>query len=422
MTENRIAFISRDAIVHELGGSTTAANNLLTVLRDHGAGITVTITLARSRSPRLFFRYKVPMPDGVTYRVPGYIRLGSWFLNPFSPRAWARSLCRLAAKSRLMKPMSDSLLALFGGNLVGDAWDLSPPTEAEIRLAQSEIERIDPETIIVNYAFWGPLLALPDVGNRKKVILMHDLLSARIAKFIVSGFPLDCPPIEEATEFAWLNRADYVLAIQKTEADYISTRIKARVLVQPVVMPIREGTGKQDPLRCLFVGTNIRPNISGIGWFLESIWPIVLQGNPNAQLVIAGSVCNSLERYHPNVRLLGVVPSLASEIDLAGVCIVPLLVGSGLKIKLLEALASGKACVSTPIGVQGIEDWALGVIEVASDPADFAAAILRLMSDDKLRASRESGAHRLIREHFSSDSAPARAFAACVLGEENENS
>jgi hypothetical protein len=419
MTENRIAFISRDAIVHELGGSTTAANNLLTVLRDHGAGITVTITLARSRSPRLFFRYKVPVPDGVVYRVPGYLRLGSWYLNPFSPRAWARAFCRLAAKSRLMQPMSDGLIALFGGRLVAEAWDLSPPTEEEIKLALTEIERIDPKTVIVNYAFWGPLLALPDIGNRKKVILMHDLLSARIAKFLASGFPLDCPLIEEDTELAWLNRADYVLAIQKNEAEYVGSRIGATVLVQPLVIPIRTGMGKSDPFRCLFVGTNIRPNISGINWFLENVWPIVLQSNAAAQLAIAGSVCGAVVGVHPNVRLLGIVPSLESEIDQAGVCIVPLLVGSGLKIKLLEALASGKACVSTPIGVQGIEDWAPGAIDVASDPGDFAVAALRLMSDDELRLSRERAAHQLIREHFSSNSAPTRAFAACVLGDDD---
>jgi glycosyltransferase involved in cell wall biosynthesis len=419
MTENRIAFISRDAIIHELGGSTTAANNLLAVLREQGAAITVTITLARSRSPRLFFRYKVPVPEAVTYRVPGYLGLGPWFLNPFSPRAWARAFCRFAAKSRLMKPMSDALLALFRGRLVADAWDLSPPTDAEIKLALTEIERVDPRAVIVNYAFWGPLLALIDPGKRKRVILMHDLLSARIDKFLRSGFPLDCPLIEEEMELGWLNQADYVLAIQKKEAEYVESRIDATVLVQPLVIPIRMGVGKPDPFRCLFVGTKIRPNISGIGWFLENVWPLVLQGNKSAQLAIAGSVCGAVAGDHPNVRLLGVVPSLESEIDQAGVCIVPLLVGSGLKIKLLEALASGKACVSTPIGVQGIEDWAHGAIDVASDPGEFARAILRLMSDDELRASRERAAHELIRHHFSSDSPPARAFAARVLGDED---
>jgi len=418
MTANRIAFIARDAIVHELGGSTTAANNLLTVLRDHGSEITVTITSAYSRSPRLFFRYKVPVPDGVTYRAPGYLRIGAWFLNPFSPRAWARAMCRFAARSSLMKPLSGALIALFGGRLVADAWDLSPPTRGEIKLALNEIESFDPKAVIVNYAFWGPLLAVHDLRKRKRVILMHDLLSARIAKFLHSGLPLDCPLIEEDTELAWLNQADYVLAIQKAEAEYVRARIGAKVLVQPVVMPIRNSGRNPNPFRCLFVGTNIRPNISGIHWFLDSVWPLVLDGNPKAALAIAGTVCNTVEGGHTNVSLLGVVPSLESEVDLAGVCIIPLLVGSGLKIKLLEALASGKACVSTPIGVQGIEDWAPGAIDVASDPEEFSQAILRLMFDDELRSRREKGAQELIRRHFSSDSPPAQAFAASVLAED----
>ena len=417
MTEKRIAFFSRDAIVHELGGSTAAAINLLTVLRDHGSEIHVTITSAYSRSPRLFFRRKVPLPEGVTYYAPGFLRIGPWFLNPFSLRAWGRALCRLAARSGLLKPMSDGLIALFGGRLVADAWDLSSPTTAELRLGRRRIQELDPPTIIVNYAFWGPLLASPELGRRKRVILMHDLLSARIAKFLRSGFPLDCPLIEEETELEWLNQADYVLAIQKAEAEYVGARIAAKVLVQPVVMPIRTGSRLPNPFRCLFVGTNIRPNISGIHWFLEYVWPLVLEGNPGAELAIAGTVCGSVEGNQPNVRLLGVVPSIQDEIDQAGICIVPLLVGSGLKIKLLEALASGKACVSTPIGVQGMEDWAAGVIDVAGNSAEFANAVLRLMFDEKLRAARERGAHALIRSHFSSDSSAAHSFAASVLGE-----
>jgi glycosyltransferase involved in cell wall biosynthesis len=416
MNEKRIAFFSRDAIVHELGGSTTAANNLLTVLRDHGSKITVTITSAYSRSPRLFFRYKVPLPEGVVYDTPGYVRIGSWFLNPFSPRAWARAFCRVASRWRRMKPLTDGLIELLGGRLVADAWDLSPPTEAEMKVALRRVAELDAPTVIVNYAFWGPFLARPELTGRKRVILMHDLLSARIAKFLRSGFPLDCPMIEEKTELGWLSQADYVLAIQKTEAEYVRERVGACVLVQPIVMPIRKGTREANPFRCLFVGTNIRPNISGIHWFLEHVWPIVLEGNPKAALAIAGTVCGAIEGEHANVTLLGVVPSLEDEIDQAGVCIVPLLVGSGLKIKLLEALASGKACVSTPIGVQGIEDWAEGAIDIASDPKEFAGAVLRLMMDDGLRAERELRAHTLIRDHFSSDSAPAQAFAAAILG------
>jgi glycosyltransferase involved in cell wall biosynthesis len=421
MTESRIAFFSRDAIVHELGGSTTAALNLLTVLRVHSSNITVIVTLAYSRSPRLFFRPKIALPAGIEYRVPGYLRLGSWYVNPFSPRAWARIVRRMATRSPLLKPLGALLGSLFGDRLVADAWDLTTPTAAETNLALREIEALDPPTVILNYAFWGPLLASPALRSRKRVILMHDLLSARIAKFLKSGVPLDCPFIDEPTELGWLSHANYVLAAQKSEAEYVGTRLgdvsATTVLVQPIVLPIHTGTRQPNPFQCLFVGTNIQPNITGIQWFLEAVWPLVLKGNPQARLTIAGTVCSRIEGHHPNVQLLGVLPSLTGEIEGAGVCIIPLLVGSGIKIKLLEALSFGKACVSTPIGVQGIEDWAAGAIDVASEPQEFAAAILRLMFDDDLRMSRERAAHQLILQRFSADSEPARAFAARVLGQ-----
>jgi len=415
MSQRRIVFFARNAIVHELGGSMTVANNLLEVLRGHGAEITVCVLSAYSRSPRLFFKENVSLPAGVKLVVPGFLRCGKWYVNPLSPRAWARMICRVTRRRSFPGQLCRAIQTIFGDRLNVDAWDLTTPTADEAAALVRELERTDPSTVMVNYANLGPLLRLPQMAGRKRVIVMHDLLSARIAKFIASGIALDCPYLAEETELGWLNEADYVLAAQRSEADSIAAKVKVQVLVQPIVIPIHHGTHPADPFRCLFVGTNIVPNSTGIRWFLEKVWPQVLRAQPQAVLHIAGSVCMGLDDSYPKVRLLGVLTSLDEEMERAGVCVIPLQVGSGIKVKLLEALAFGKACVSTPIGVQGLEPWAPGAIEVASGPDEFAAAVLRLMTDDALRGEREQAAVELMRRHFSAESDAARAFAEKVL-------
>lgn len=423
--------MTRSPTVHQLGGSTTVVLNLLHVLATTGAPITLLVTSAFSRAPSLLFRQRIALPAGVTFATPGFIRFGSWYLNLASARAWARAVARALTRVPALAPLTRAMLRASRGSLNADAWDLSTPTRQEMSLCLDVISqqasrsgsRSAPSvhhpvgTVIANYAFWGPLFEREEwPSGVRRVVLMHDLLSARIQRFINSGVTLDCPFISEETELAWLSAADYVLAAQRAEAETIRQRTRAKVLVQPIVLEVQPAVsaGVAEPTRCLFVGTNIQPNVHGIRWFLEEVWPLVIAAEPSATLRIAGTVCSLLPMTYPNVTLLGVVESLASEMDGAAVCIVPLLVGSGIKVKLLEALSRGRACVSTSVGVQGLEEWVDGAILVADEATTFAAAVVRLMTDAALRTRTEAGARRLIEEHFSATSEPAREFAAAL--------
>lgn len=421
MAKPGILVVTRSPTVHQLGGSTTVVLNLLRVLATTGAPTTLLVTSAYGRSPRLFFRARVALPAGVSLVVPGFLRLGTRYVNLWSVNAWVRALLRAFMRVPALAGVVERVLALAGGRVTADAWDLTPPTEREMELCLAALGRGDPTatTVIANYAFWAPLFACEawPVGVRR-VVLMHDLLSARIRRFVESGVALDCAFIGEETELGWLSAAEFVLAAQRAEAETIRARTTATVLVQPIVMEVRAGERaavQSEPTRCLFVGTNIQPNVHGISWFLDAVWPLVLAARPDATLRIAGTVCSMLTAGRPGVTLLGVVDSLADEMDGAGVCVVPLLVGSGIKVKLLEALAWGRACVATRVGVQGLEEWADGAMLVADEAESFAAAVVSLMDDGALRGRIEAGARRLMEEHFSATSEAARAFAAALF-------
>lgn len=423
----RIVFLTRDPVVHQQGGSTTYALGLLQLLRAHGAEITLLATTAYSRSPRLFFKLAGAPPEEIVLRFPGYVRFAGYFVCPLNLKAWARVLSRLASRRSWLLPLQRGMERLFGAQLYSGAWDLNPPTSEEIEVAVREIERVGGEIVVANYCLWGPLLSDQRLHGRRTAILMHDLLSTRVARFQAAGLPLDCPPITRAQEMDWLSRADTVLAAQEREAETIRPHVRAEVLVTPVMLQPRAlDPGKIASDRCLFVGSNILPNQTGLQFLIEAVWPRVRAEIPSATLAVAGTVGKALDSLlglggeatqlaAMGVEKLGVVPSLEGEYAHASVCLVPLLLGTGIKIKLLEALGFGKAIVSTSVGVEGLEAWAGETVTVADNADQFADAVVRLLRDNDLRREREKAALRLAEEHFGPGRSLDPEFVAALL-------
>ena len=421
--KNRIVFLTRDPVIHERSGSTTYIFGLLRLLQAQGADVTLVATTAYSRSPRLFFRAVAPVPEGIALRLPGYLRFGSLYLLPLRPKAWARAFSRLAARRPWMRPLQQLLDRLYGPALYTGAWDLTPPTPAEDEMAVRETERAAATAVIGNYCLWGPLFHDRRLGARRSAILMHDLLSTRARRFAESGTPLDMPAITEAEEMHWLSGADTVLASQPREAEEVRLRVGASVVVTPVVLHAR----RLDPEaviagRCLFVGSNIAPNRTGLQFLLEAVWPSVRAQVPGATLAVAGTVGLAVDAgeravhlHSLGVELLGKIPSLEEEYARAAVCLVPLLLGTGIKIKLLEALGFGKAIVSTATGIEGLEAWAHEAVSVADDAGSFGAAIVQLLTDDSLRGQREADALRFAEQHFGPDRELEPQFVKALL-------
>ena len=81
----------------------------------------------------------------------------------------------------------------------------------------------------------------------------------------------------------------------------------------------------------------------------------------------------------------------------------PLPIGSGLKIKLIEALAQGKAMVVTPVTLQGVETDVSPAVRVCEDPAAFAEAVVAFLADPRSRESAGEAALRVVRERFSKE-------------------
>jgi glycosyltransferase involved in cell wall biosynthesis len=141
--------------------------------------------------------------------------------------------------------------------------------------------------------------------------------------------------------------------------------------------------GRQ-PDTLLFVG-NFRhePNRQALEFFTQRVWPLVQRGRPSARLVIAGAQAppgywNSFQI--PNVEFLGEVDDIREVLERYAIFVCPILSGSGVRVKLLEAFAAGIPVVSTPLGAEGLTGDG-GHLALAESAEEFAATLLDLLQD-----------------------------------------
>lgn len=136
------------------------------------------------------------------------------------------------------------------------------------------------------------------------------------------------------------------------------------------------------------------PNRAGAEWFLDQVWPRVVAGNAGARLHVFGES----SRVPPTQGFLRPAPHDSREAFPAGaILVVPLAVASGVRMKILEAWARGLAVVATPAAAAGLGAAAGRELLVASDPQDFAAAVLQLGAEPERGRKLAAAGRQLLR-------------------------
>ena len=147
----------------------------------------------------------------------------------------------------------------------------------------------------------------------------------------------------------------------------------------------------REPNTMLFVGSfRHDPNVDALRWFVSQVLPRVTVAIPEARLVIVGSdppPSLSVPARHPNVRFTGYVPDVREPLGRCSVFVCPVLTGSGIRVKLLEAFASGIPTVSTYLGAEGLATQTGEICELAANPLEFAEAVVRLLREPDYAAS-----------------------------------
>ena len=213
-----------------------------------------------------------------------------------------------------------------------------------------------PETraALVNYVFLSAALERVPPGVLR-LIDTHDRFADRQTQYR----PFRAEPnffyTDAAGEAAGLARADVVLAIQAAEARHFAGIAPARVLLLPPLFPPQRPFAVPERVaRIGFLGHGNDPNLFSIGRFARAWADDWTPERP--ELVVAGEICRSLSGIEgPGVRLLGYLDRLADFYAEADLVVAPMLMGSGLKMKVGEALSYGRPVIGTEIGLEGFE-------------------------------------------------------------------
>jgi polysaccharide biosynthesis protein PslH len=166
----------------------------------------------------------------------------------------------------------------------------------------------------------------------------------------------------------------------------------------------RPSDPKPDGRTVVFFGLmSYVPNIDGMTHFIQDIWPRIAEAHPDARCkIIGGRAPASVQALAgPRVELTGFVPDLRPHLAEAAVVVVPLRLGGGTRLKIVEAMAMGKAIVSTTLGAEGIDAVPGQEILIEDNPSAFADAVNRLLAEPDLATRIGQSARQLAVERYS---------------------
>lgn len=405
MAAPRVVFISRQRLVGRTNGSSTYLIDLARAVRAAGLEphLLQPSPVVFGRMPVL--RLKPAMDAFAGIKVRGAIRSGKTLLAG-TPASYLGATIGILSR-----------LARWAGVTAAWARDRKLPhsismpwTDADRAFVRANVRPGD--IVILDYLFQVEALRALPAPPRASAIVMHDLFHARAELATASGIADSSASLDRAQEAALLGEVDAVIAIQDEEAAFVRDHVKGtQAILAPMSYVTRPRPQPGEADRILFVGSNTPPNVIGLQWLLDHAWPRIRAARPGATLDIAGTVARAFTAAPPEgVRFLGLVDDLQPLYSQAGVVISPLTFGSGLKVKLIEALAQGKAIVATPVTMQGVEAIAGDAVRVAEQPAAFADAVIALCADASAREALATRALAVAEAHFS----PAASHGAFI--------
>jgi glycosyltransferase involved in cell wall biosynthesis len=272
-------------------------------------------------------------------------------------------------------------------------------------------ELLSPRPRLARTSLGGrPADALDLVDDDTVVIVSHSYLAPPLLQARPNGLVVDFPNVEvdrqrslgsmvakveaaKATRWEPLvaRQARLCLAVDLTEAARLAAW-GARVVVVPNAVDAVEATpSPEDGPAVVVANASYGPNAEGLRWLVDEVWPLVKRQRPEAALVIAGTATHTVVTSQPDkgITVLGRVDDANDLVRRAAIVLAPVKSGGGTQLKVVEALALGRAIVATTYSSRSIPEGARSAAAIADRPADFAAATVTLLADLGQRRKRE---------------------------------
>jgi glycosyltransferase involved in cell wall biosynthesis len=213
-----------------------------------------------------------------------------------------------------------------------------------------------------------------------------------------------------SAERRYIGLADHVLTVSESDRSYFAAYSDpAKLTVVPTgvdVQYFQPGSVLEKPDTLAFTGSmDWLPNEDAISYFAESILSHLQREVPAVELNVVGRKPSrrllKLASENAGIVVTGEVPDIRPMVHSSSVYVVPLRIGGGTRIKIFEAMAMGKAIVSTSVGAEGLPVRHNVNIILADDPQDFANQVARLLRDRETRERIGRAARLLVEQNYS---------------------
>lgn len=191
-------------------------------------------------------------------------------------------------------------------------------------------------------------------------------------------------------ERRWLPRFDLLLAASEADAERVRAIVPGcRVEVFPNALPAVRQPQRREEDAIVFSGNlGYLPNAMAVRFFRERVWPLLRRRWPGLVWRLVGRNAQAIERYvngDPHIEIAGPPENGVEALASAKAAVVPVLAGSGTRVKILEAWAAGRAVVSTPLGAEGLHARHGEHLLLAGGEEEFAEAVSDVLESEDLR-------------------------------------
>lgn len=230
------------------------------------------------------------------------------------------------------------------------------------------------DCIIISYAYWATLVINnPLVKKAKLCIDTHDFLTSQFQD--LKGFKLGK---YFQKEIELINHFDKIFVISAEENYLFSQFVKKEVTTLSHIIENKFNEISEDKkYDLIYVASNNSHNIISANWFFDEVYPLL---NKKLNILVIGRICDHISDF-VNVTKLPFVENLDEYYSTSKVAICPMLTGTGLKIKVIEALSFGLPIVCNVRGVDGMSNKTNNGCLVTNIPQEFASNIELLLND-----------------------------------------